>query len=124
MLWKYIRLHFLVFFLINIFFLNINMAMSQEYLEQVIQRLNAIEQELREVQKRTYTSYDDELKINEGLENINPSIYKSKIKKGKFVKIISKGDYGGKNFLDISMKSEKNRPTHGFKYSFKNRVIN
>ncbi len=30
------------------------------------------------------------------------------IKKGKFVKIISKGDFGGKNFLDISMKSEKN----------------
>ena len=35
--------------------------------------LNAIEQELREVQKRTYTNYDDEIKINEDLENINPS---------------------------------------------------
>ncbi len=31
-----------------------------------------------------------------------------KIKKGKFVKISSKGDYGGNNFLDISMKKNKN----------------
>ena len=30
------------------------------------------------------------------------------IKKGKFVKISSKGDYGGNNFLDISMKKNKN----------------
>ena len=30
------------------------------------------------------------------------------IKKGKFVKISSKGDYGGGNFLDISMKKDKN----------------
>jgi len=30
------------------------------------------------------------------------------IKKGEFVKISSKGDYGGNNFLDISMKKNKN----------------
>ena len=30
------------------------------------------------------------------------------IKKGKFVKISSKGDFGGNNFLDISMKKDKN----------------
>ena len=30
------------------------------------------------------------------------------IQKGKFVKISSKGDYGGNNFLDISMKKNKN----------------
>ena len=30
------------------------------------------------------------------------------IKKGKFIKISSKGDYGGNNFLDISMKKDKN----------------
>ena len=30
------------------------------------------------------------------------------IKKGKFVKISSKGDFGGNNFLDISMKRDKN----------------
>tara|TARA_A100001015_G_scaffold189432_1_gene211048 strand:+ start:6416 stop:8587 length:2172 start_codon:yes stop_codon:yes gene_type:complete len=30
------------------------------------------------------------------------------IKKGQFVKISSKGDYGGNNFLDISMKKNKN----------------
>ena len=30
------------------------------------------------------------------------------IKKGQFVKISSKGDYGGNNFLDISMKTNKN----------------
>ncbi len=30
------------------------------------------------------------------------------IEKGKFVKIISKGDFGGENFLDISMKKDKN----------------
>ena len=29
------------------------------------------------------------------------------IKKGKFIKISSKGDYGGNNFLDISMKKDK-----------------
>ena len=29
------------------------------------------------------------------------------IKKGQFVKISSKGDYGGNNFLDISMKKDK-----------------
>jgi len=30
------------------------------------------------------------------------------IKKGKFVKISSKGDFGGNNYLDISMKKDKN----------------
>ena len=30
------------------------------------------------------------------------------IKKGKFIKISSKGDFGGDNFLDISMKKDKN----------------
>ena len=30
------------------------------------------------------------------------------IKKGKFVRISSKGDYGGNNYLDISMKKDKN----------------
>ena len=30
------------------------------------------------------------------------------IKKGQFTKISSKGDYGGNNFLDISMKKDKN----------------
>ena len=29
------------------------------------------------------------------------------IQKGKFVKISSKGDFGGNNFLDISMKKDK-----------------
>ena len=30
------------------------------------------------------------------------------IKKGKFVKITSKGDFGGNNYLDISMKKDQN----------------
>ena len=30
------------------------------------------------------------------------------IKKGQFIKISSKGDFGGNNFLDISMKKDKN----------------
>ena len=30
------------------------------------------------------------------------------IKKGKFTKVISKGDFGGNNFLDISVKKDKN----------------
>ena len=30
------------------------------------------------------------------------------IKKGKFIKISSKGDFGGNNFLDISMKKDEN----------------
>ena len=29
------------------------------------------------------------------------------IKKGKFIKILSKGDFGGNNFLDISMKKDQ-----------------
>tara|TARA_Y100001958_G_C21243439_1_gene572247 strand:+ start:1970 stop:4156 length:2187 start_codon:yes stop_codon:yes gene_type:complete len=33
------------------------------------------------------------------------------IKKGKFVKISSKGDFGGNKFLDISMKNDKNNNT-------------
>ena len=32
-----------------------------------------------------------------------------KIKKGNFVKISSKGDFGNNNFLDITMKNEKNK---------------
>lgn len=34
-----------------------------------------------------------------------------KIEKGQFVKITSKGDFGGNNFLDISMKKNKNSDT-------------
>ena len=30
------------------------------------------------------------------------------IEKGKFLKISSKGDFGGNNFLDISLKKNKN----------------
>ena len=30
-----------------------------------------------------------------------------KIEKGKFVKISSKGDFGGRNFLDIKMRNDK-----------------
>ena len=30
------------------------------------------------------------------------------IKEGQFIKILSKGDFGGNNFLDISMKRNKN----------------
>lgn len=41
-------------------------------------------------------------------ENLKNFKLIGEIKKGKFVKIISKGDFGGNNFLDISMKSEKN----------------
>jgi len=33
------------------------------------------------------------------------------IKKGRFVKISSKGDFGGNNFLDITMKKDKNTNT-------------
>ena len=29
------------------------------------------------------------------------------IQKGQFIKISSKGDFGGNNFLDISMKKDK-----------------
>ena len=41
-------------------------------------------------------------------ENLKNFKLIGEIKKGKFVKIIPKGDFGGNNFLDISMKSEKN----------------
>ena len=39
-------------------------------------------------------------------EGLNKLI--GEIKKGQFVKISSKGDYGGNNFLDISMKTNIN----------------
>ena len=42
--------------------------------------------------------------MSEKLENFKLI---GEIKKGKFVKISSKGDFGGNNFLDISMKKEK-----------------
>ena len=54
-----------------------------------------------------------EIEIN--LENINAPMSEllkdfkliGKIEKGKFVKISSKGDFGGGNFLDIKMKDDK-----------------
>ena len=41
-------------------------------------------------------------------EKINDFRLIGKIENGQFVKITSKGDFGGKNFLDISMKKNKN----------------
>ncbi len=41
-------------------------------------------------------------------ENLKNFKLLGKIKKGQFVKISSKGDFGGNNFLDISMKKTKN----------------
>ena len=43
--------------------------------------------------------------MSEKLENFKLI---GEIKKGQFVKISSKGDFGGNNFLDISMKKDKN----------------
>ena len=43
--------------------------------------------------------------LSEKLENFKLI---GEIKKGEFVKISSKGDFGGNNFLDISMKKDKN----------------
>ena len=43
--------------------------------------------------------------MSEKLENFKLI---GEIKNGKFIKISSKGDFGGKNYLDISMKSENN----------------
>ena len=43
--------------------------------------------------------------LSEKLENFKLI---GEIQKGEFVKISSKGDFGGNNFLDISMKREKN----------------
>jgi hypothetical protein len=40
-------------------------------------------------------------------ENLQNFKLLGQIKKGKFVKISSKGDFGGENFLDISMKKSK-----------------
>ena len=42
--------------------------------------------------------------LSEKLENFRLI---GKIKKGKFIKISSKGDFGGNNFLDISLKKDK-----------------
>ena len=43
--------------------------------------------------------------LSEKLENFKLI---GQIKKGQFIKISSKGDFGGNNFLDISMKKDKN----------------
>ena len=43
--------------------------------------------------------------MSESLQNFK---LLGEIKKGKFVKISSKGDFGGNNFLDISMKKDNN----------------
>ena len=43
--------------------------------------------------------------MSEKLENFKLI---GEIKKGQFIKISSKGDFGGNNFLDISMKKDKN----------------
>ena len=43
--------------------------------------------------------------LSENLENFKLI---GEIKKGQFVKISSKGDFGGDNFLDISLKKDKN----------------
>ena len=43
--------------------------------------------------------------MSEKLENFKLI---GEIKKGKFIKISSKGDFGGNNFLDISMMKDKN----------------
>jgi hypothetical protein len=41
-------------------------------------------------------------------ENLKNFKLIGEIKEGKFIKISSKGDFGGNNFLDISMKKDKN----------------
>ena len=43
--------------------------------------------------------------VSENLKNFKLI---GEIKKGKFIKITSKGEFGGDNFLDISMKKDKN----------------
>ena len=43
--------------------------------------------------------------MSEKLENFKLI---GEIKKGQFVKISFKGDFGGNNFLDISMKKDEN----------------
>ena len=43
--------------------------------------------------------------VSENLENFKLI---GEIKNGKFIKISSKGDFGGKNYLDISMKKDNN----------------
>ena len=48
---------------------------------------------------------DIKVPLSEKLENFRLI---GKIQKGKFVKISAKGDFGGNNFLDISMKKAKN----------------
>ena len=44
--------------------------------------------------------------MSENLKNFNLI---GEIKKGQFIKISSKGDFGGNNFLDISMKKNKDK---------------
>ena len=52
--------------------------------------------------------------MSEKLENFK---LLGKIHKGKFVKISSKGDFGGNNFLDIIMKENKKIIQNIWKYT-------
>ena len=64
--------------------------------ESIIKKINSnIEINLKDVK----------IPLSEKLENFRLI---GKIEKGKFVKISSKGDFGGGNFLDISMKKKQN----------------
>ena len=64
--------------------------------------------------ENTFQKIDSDIEID--FKNINVPMSEKlqnfkligEIKKGQFVKISSKGDYGGNNFLDISMKKNKN----------------
>ena len=68
----------------------------------------------KRIKKNTFEKIDSIIEID--FKNINVPMSEKlenfkligEIKKGQFVKISSKGDYGDNNFLDISMKKNKN----------------
>ena len=67
---------------------------------------NSSENFIEKISKEIVIDFKNiEVPMSENLQNFKLI---GEIKEGKFIKISSKGDYGGNNFLDISMKKDKN----------------
>ncbi len=68
--------------------------------------INSSENFIEKISKEIVIDFKNiEVPMSEKLQNFKLI---GEIKEGKFIKISSKGDYGGNNFLDISMKKDKN----------------
>ena len=76
---------------------------------------NSSENFIEKISKEIVIDFKNiEVPMSENLQNFKLI---GEIKEGKFIKISSKGDYGGNNFLDISMKKDKNTKKSIWKFT-------